>query len=482
MEDLPVPLSRVELYLAKACGMDVTVPEAPESRLEQYLAILAGDTSVEMPAPMSLTEQWLAYVLGVTPDPLLAVEGACYIDNQKVDVRYFAVAAGMPGAVLPPAPQNRKEQYWANIQGGGGGVLKYATGTTIALTDVVRGIEELQYVYGDTVQNGTPTPDAPVAVQTVTGEQSVEVHGKNLIDKTTMEWGWIRSTNGSIGGVTAVNGNDMVTDYIRVTGDTKYTASLANFTGSDKKIIFGFYAQDKSWISIDTQSYASNYSRTTTTPQNCAFVRIQFSKYDSWSDNDVTNANFMFETGSTATTYGPYQSATYTVNLGSTELCKIGNYQDYIYKSGDDWYVGSSDEEWIVTNSGQANFFYRYRFINYNTSSPLGVSNNFVFANIVNATTNPGFMLVNNNQVRFRTNFAELSIDEWRVWLSTHNTTVYYPLATPTDTQITDATLIGQLNAVNNATLPTPVATISVTADGTNLPGPLKISYYGEEE
>ena len=40
MEDLPIPLSRVELYLAKIAGMDVTIPEEPMSRLEQFLAVL----------------------------------------------------------------------------------------------------------------------------------------------------------------------------------------------------------------------------------------------------------------------------------------------------------------------------------------------------------------------------------------------------------------------------------------------------------
>lgn len=39
--DLPEPKSRKESYLAKAAGMDVTVPEAPESREEQYLAAIA---------------------------------------------------------------------------------------------------------------------------------------------------------------------------------------------------------------------------------------------------------------------------------------------------------------------------------------------------------------------------------------------------------------------------------------------------------
>ena len=34
---------------------------------------------------------------------------------------------------------------------------------------------------GNTVQNGTPTPDTPIPVQTVTGEQTVTVNGTALM-------------------------------------------------------------------------------------------------------------------------------------------------------------------------------------------------------------------------------------------------------------------------------------------------------------
>lgn len=155
MSDLPIPLSRIDLYLAVAAGMTgVTMPEKPLSRLEQFLAYIAGDTSVTLPTPLSLTELWLAYVAGVQPKTdEMKLEGACYIGGQKVDVRYFAVAGGMEG-VTAPAPQNRTEEYWARIAEIRPihGVLKYATGTSITLTDVISGIEELQYVYGDTTQ------------------------------------------------------------------------------------------------------------------------------------------------------------------------------------------------------------------------------------------------------------------------------------------------------------------------------------------
>ena len=38
---------------------------------------------------------------------------------------------------------------------------------------------------------------------------------------------------------------------------------------------------------------------------------------------------------------------------------------------------------------------------------------------------------------------------EFKTWFSNNNTIFYYVLATATDTQITDSTLIGQLNAIH---------------------------------
>lgn len=51
--------------------------------------------------------------------------------------------------------------------------------------------------------------------------------------------------------------------------------------------------------------------------------------------------------------------------------------------------------------------------------------------------------------VREDNNLAN-SVENWKTWLSTHNTTVYYVLATPTYTKITDSTLIEQLEAIKS--------------------------------
>ena len=148
----------------------------------------------------------------------------------------------------------------------------------------------------------------------------------------------------------------------------------------------------------------------------------------------------------------------YIVNLGITELCQISTYQDYIYKSGGDWYVhkdtgravfnGAASENWAVQNTGTVNYFYKISGYSYGLSTS-AYSNYFVRTPITNSNTSVGFSLNNNTELRFRPNFSEISITDWQAWLSAHNVYVYYVLATPTDTKITDATLISQLDAIH---------------------------------
>ena len=242
---------------------------------------------------------------------------------------------------------------------------------------------------------------------------------------------------------------------------------------------------------------ASQLPQSATITADAYYVTF-FSAITSGQTLDIDLSNFQIEEGSTPTTYEPYvggtaspnpdypqdvqtvtgtqtvtisdgnnQSEDFTVRLGSLELCKIGTYQDYIYKSGDDWYVHK--ETGKVTYNGSEN----WTNINANntttmlfqgdaiagalsivaTSNSYYLCNSFKTYNCFNATnTDEGSCYHNDRKPMFRIKRSRLNTEDttgWQSWLSTHNATVYYVLATATDTKITNADLISDLEAVH---------------------------------
>lgn len=463
-------------------------------------------------------------------------------------------------------------------------------GTNLSINNTRVGKMKFEY-FGNTEQNGEPTPDNPVEVKTVSGEQTVSVIGKNFFDKDNADvvTGYVDGTTGEI----VLGGTSKVTrEYTPIIPNTNMNISgFAN-------IVLAFYDKNKTFIErvlTGSNSYTFN--------KNAYYIRIQ-------GVGDVFNANtIQLEKGSTASTYEPYQSQSYEINLGKNlttrltkqisynlnglyawwegntigvagtntktdanwtvlsdyvpimpnfkageiytlsapdmptntilainyiptgssgqvslcicdgatkkitftvpsnygsmgqiffvikstvttikakfnymlekgsqatnyvpyltpiELCKIGDYQDYIYNNGGKWYkhqeigklvIDGSDGTWSTqTPTG----FYRYGIlINElnNTSSlsstVINYSNYFKGITFNNRNTDVSetiYPTTNNadHQIWFNTNVAT-TLDGFKTWLSTHNTIVYYVLATPTEIEITEPILINQLNAI----------------------------------
>ena len=195
---------------------------------------------------------------------------------------------------------------------------------------------------------------------------------------------------------------------------------------------------------------------------------------------DNLEVSIQIEQGNQATTYEPYITPTsYQLSLGDIELCKIGNYQDYIYKSEGKWYVhkeinkvvftGASSESWEFQSTYTGFFTHSYAVA---TGYSPAKSNYFINSeDTVWVDERFGF---NSNGatlwIRDTSNFSSLS--NFTTWLATHNLEIYYALATPTDTEITDETLINQLNAWYNAHSLN--GTTIVTSNG-NLPMIIKV-------
>lgn len=186
----------------------------------------------------------------------------------------------------------------------------------------------------------------------------------------------------------------------------------------------------------------------------------------------------------------------YTVNLGDIELCKLGTYQDYIYKSGSDWKVHKAIG--AITVDGSEGWAYsgdnKFSANNINgmampvnadavcyCSTHIGVlsaGSGAAFNPLVEGIPYAVDVHRTATMVRFK-DIRFTTTTELKSWLSQNNTTIYYVVATPTDTTITDQTLITQLEAIAKAALQSGSNTISNTASGTNLAGDLDISYHG---
>ena len=290
----------------------------------------------------------------------------------------------------------------------------------------------------------------PQDIRVVTGNNNVNVQGKNLFDKD----------NANI--ITAYIGENQNWVYsgsaicyrIKCKPNTSYTFSLLN----TNETIFRGAVTDSEDIPTSEQSLSiySVVRNTNNTPiivnttTNSKYILVQVSAAQYLTSLET----LQIEEGSTATPYEPYQSQTYPINLGAMELCKIGDYQDYIYKDNGKWYKHSEIDKVVLDGSENwsiqsYNNQYYFRLATAIQNQINGYSNYFSFISysqdIINYTNS---IRINNSNIDVVLDKSAMTLADFKTWLSTHNTIVYYVLATPTTTEITDITLISQLNAI----------------------------------
>ena len=338
----------------------------------------------------------------------------------------------------------------------------------------------------------SPNPDYPQTVNVVTGTQTVTVTGKNLFDRANAEENKLLAW---VTGTTSNEAGSLVSDYIPVTPSEKlkftYNAQVL-FYGPSKDYI-GALQTDGTTV-LPSGGGGGSFNRITVPSlSDIAYMRLGFRAPYSSSVNLLT-ANIQVEKGEVATTYEPYQGQFYTVELGSIELYKIGNYQDYIYKSGDDWYVHKATGKVVLDGSETwsraglttgVRYFSVRNDINLRSVNSDGsdiMSDKFIGVNYITYYSIGGITGISHNTYQSN-NYIQLffATDSFgdttalKTWLSTNNTTVYYALATATDTKITDTTLTGQLDVLLSAQMYPEYTAISSNG---NLPAILGITVY----
>lgn len=364
---------------------------------------------------------------------------------------------------------------------------KYVTGegTSITLENTINTPFNNIILKGNTTQNGTPTPENPVNIRVVTGEQNVEVCGKNLLNSSKVVTGTKNGITLSYDKDTqifTINGTCTTDNTLFELYDTyqihyKTTKFIAYYiSGSvNANVFFRLFQRD---FSNNISLNLTNLSNT-----NKSIMRIAPTDFVAHSgqnslrtDNGTTADNFKFKlmlTDSDDTEWEPYQGSTYPISLGNIELCKIGDYQDYFYQSGSKWYLHKEVGKVVLDGSegwrldGTLTNTLRMALDNTNMT-PNALSNNFTYLAQYN-TDSEHFYITNAKALMtfiLKTTASDLA--NYKTWLASNNVTLYYALETATNTEITNTTLISQLDALEQAVSYDDITNISQT--NANLP------------
>lgn len=343
--------------------------------------------------------------------------------------------------------------------------IQTASGMTLEITAKKTNVLELTL---DKMcsQDGTPTPDNPIEVNVAEGY-------RNYFDKdnVTRIYGFIDSNNEwgySAAAYSFRIACEPNTDYILSANNSSETIFRAGVTDSD---------------SIpDTENVVSMYSVvrkintnnpiTITTGANAKYIVVQFS----FANSENSIQSLLVDKGTTLHPYVPY--GTNYINLNVTDgvnsinkqiplndnfIGGIGNYKDVLTidesgsislvknigkvvldgtelnwsKSGNttfDRFLLGNNIHGIVSAGGYSNYF---KMINTNVAS-----------NLYELSNNGNSQIVINYS-----NYGETTLEQFTTWLSTHNTTVYYVVETPTTTSLgnIDISLFKGSNIITNS-------------------------------
>ena len=333
-------------------------------------------------------------------------------------------------------------------------------------------------VSGNTVQNGDPTPETPVPVENVSGEVEVKVENKNLFDKNNVVY-----VNNKILNDSGVEINDSTGGYtkmyIPVSSSTEWTISGLSTSGA-KRIYY--FDEDKKLISRSA-AFTNSYL-TFTTPEKCKYVDIQYY---------ITGNNFntyQLEQGSD-TSYESHEEQTATLHLPEgMEMCKS---KDGTYRDGFVWQNNKHYKKKVIYEEDIKD---RLNLISVNdrkvdycqflTPVLTYVPVKLGYSNITEVNTD-GFTSA--YKVRFNVPYSilgttqESTLAEQKTALlnllaNVEKVIFTYVLATPVLEEITDPTLISDLESLKN--LYSYKGTTHISS--TNEPSPIfEVQYYMEE-
>mgnify|MGYP000976479524 CR=1 FL=1 len=329
----------------------------------------------------------------------------------------------------------------------------------------------------------SPNPDYPQEIKTVSGEQDVLVCGKNLYNPFTntssdfkvADDGWvsINSTNPNDTSVAFRNFNWVHIPNIEAGKQYKLCLEIKklNISANGRVVVASGHntnnSQFSEYINITPNNYKSykEYTLTALDKSNGAGLRF-FVEIPAGGNCDIIFRISLLNLDDQFINYEPYQGKSYPINLGSLELCKLGDYQDRIfYDNG--WNIekriakveidGSSDEVFVF-NSSKATVEIRSagQFVSSTHNSVLQklvVSDKFteqIYNHMYERRVPYGVAIGMSGYIYTRINDAP-TLNDVREFFIANPAKFYVPLQLSSTSPITDQALISQLDALRKA-------------------------------
>lgn len=293
----------------------------------------------------------------------------------------------------------------------------------------------------------SPSPDYPSPIESIT-EISATVTGKNLFDINTAT---LNSALKWVDGAYSPENLSVASDFIKIEKGKSYISKY--------KMQIILFNENKEYIGYYNNTTGQYNGFTISTDSECNYVKVSFRSSINNNVDFTTIGDIQIEQGSTATTYEPYQSNSLTIDLQGNELCSLPNNvkDELVIENGRAKIIKRIGK---VALDGSESWKEEKEFNNaYIPISNAKGNNTPTLSNYfksVSVTTNAWgdikFGATNKNLIFYKGAIEKTDLAGFKTWLSTHNVEVYYTLETPIDIEITDPTLLAQLNALEQIT------------------------------
>ena len=219
---------------------------------------------------------------------------------------------------------------------------------------------------------------------------------------------------------------------------------------------------------------------------NKRYVLEFWGSYDTALINTATFENVQIEKGTSFTDFVEHKEQNYPLSLGDLEFADIDNNKDTIIRDNTTgkWYKNANIVKVLLTGNEAWSYYAAALVFFTNDYSDLfatGVSGSDI--NIYSNNYKGGYYSQKNNVLQLTINNGRLhlrddrytSVEDLKDWLSSSNTYLYAKRATPANIEITDTTLISQLDTLYEAAMSYQEQT-NVSQDGGDLPFILDIT------